>query len=45
MPECLVASEVRTWNLGKGETQAITAAVQLHADRVVLDDLAARRCA
>jgi predicted nucleic acid-binding protein len=38
-------SEVLAWDLGAGETQVITHALRHGADRVVLDDLEARRCA
>ena len=37
--------EVLAWDLGAGETQVITHALRHGADRVVLDDLEARRCA
>ncbi len=37
--------EVLAWDLGAGETQVITHALCHGADRVVLDDLDARRCA
>ena len=40
-----VPAEVQIWNLGFGETQVIALALQLGCTRVVLDDLAARRCA
>jgi len=33
------------WDLGLGETQAINTAISKSAERVVLDDLEARRCA
>ena len=34
-----------SWDLGAGETQVIASAQALGADRVVIDDMAARRCA
>jgi len=37
--------EVLAWDLGAGETQVITHALRHGADRVVFDDLEARRCA
>lgn len=40
-----VSSEVLSWDLGAGETQVIASAQALGADRVVIDDMAARRCA
>jgi predicted nucleic acid-binding protein len=40
-----VSPEVLAWDLGAGETQVIVAAQRHSADRVVLDDLEARRCA
>lgn len=40
-----VSPEVLAWDLGAGETQVIANAQRHGADRVVLDDLAARRCA
>jgi predicted nucleic acid-binding protein len=36
--------EVLAWDLGAGETQVITHALRDGADRVVLNDLEARRC-
>ncbi len=40
-----VSPEVLAWDLGAGETQVIAVAQRHGADRVVLDDLEARRCA
>jgi len=40
-----VSPEVLAWDLGAGETQVITNAQKFGADRVVLDDMEARRCA
>ncbi len=40
-----VSPEVLAWDLGAGETQVIANAQQYGADRVVLDDREARRCA
>lgn len=37
--------DVLAWDLGRGESQVISLAVQQKAARVVLDDLEARRCA
>jgi predicted nucleic acid-binding protein len=50
-PTCRVAAlepappEVLAWDPGAGETQVITHAIIHGADRVILDDLEARRCA
>lgn len=33
------------WNLGQGESEVLTAALNTHASGVVLDDLQARKCA
>lgn len=38
-------TELLAWDLGIGETQAINVAMHRHAERVVLDDMEARRCA
>jgi predicted nucleic acid-binding protein len=38
-----VPPEILAWDLGAGETQVITNARRHGADRVVLDDLEARR--
>lgn len=40
-----VTPEVLSWDLGPGETQVIAQALGQPADRVVLDDREARRCA
>lgn len=37
--------EILSWDLGAGETQVITHALAHSFDRVVIDDLEARRCA
>ncbi|AUB85671.1 hypothetical protein [Candidatus Thiodictyon syntrophicum] len=37
--------EALAWDLGPGETQVVSYALRHRADRVVLDDLEARRCA
>jgi len=37
--------EILSWDLGAGETQVITNAQSHGAERVVIDDLEARRCA
>lgn len=41
----VAAAEILSWDLGAGETQVIASAHRQGADRVVLDDLEARRCA
>ncbi|MBK1719146.1 DUF3368 domain-containing protein [Thiocystis violacea] len=38
-------ANILSWDLGAGETQVISHAVTHSADRVVIDDLQARRCA
>ncbi len=38
-------ANILSWDLGPGETQVISHAVMHSADRVVIDDLEARRCA
>jgi predicted nucleic acid-binding protein len=38
-------ANILSWDLGPGETQVISHAVIHSADRVVIDDLEARRCA
>lgn len=38
-------ANILSWDLGAGETQVISHAVVHSADRVVIDDLQARRCA
>ena len=38
-------SNILSWDLGAGETQVIAHAVAHASDRVVIDDLEARRCA
>jgi len=40
-----VRHEILGWDLGTGETQVIANAQRYGADRVILDDMAARRCA
>ncbi len=40
-----VPKELLVWDLGEGETQVIALALKQKCDRVVLDDLRARRCA
>nr|VFJ60251.1 MAG: hypothetical protein BECKFW1821A_GA0114235_11008 [Candidatus Kentron sp. FW] len=40
-----VRREILGWDLGAGETQVIANAQLYGADRLVLDDIAARRCA
>jgi len=37
--------DILGWDLGAGETQVITGAIVHAADRVVIDELEARRCA
>jgi len=38
-------ANILSWDLGPGETQVISQAILHGADRVVIDDLEARRCA
>jgi predicted nucleic acid-binding protein len=38
-------ANILSWDLGPGETQVVSHAVLHGADRVVIDDLEARRCA
>jgi predicted nucleic acid-binding protein len=38
-------ANILSWDLGAGETQVISHAVVRSADRVVIDDLEAKRCA
>jgi predicted nucleic acid-binding protein len=40
-----VPPEVLGWDLGAGESQVIDSATSAQADRLVIDDLEARRCA
>ena len=40
-----VSPDILSWDLGAGEAQVITNAQRHGADRVVIDDLEARRCA
>jgi predicted nucleic acid-binding protein len=40
-----VPPEIQSWDLGAGETQVITHGQRDSADRLVIDDLEARRCA
>ncbi|MFV2057894.1 MAG: hypothetical protein ACC707_15615 [Thiohalomonadales bacterium] len=40
-----VHTALLAWDLGLGETQAINTAMRKDAERVVLDDMEARRCA
>lgn len=44
-PEAVVASELRAWNLGRGESQVLALAGLTPGARAVLDDLDGRRCA
>jgi predicted nucleic acid-binding protein len=41
----IASPEILSWDLGAGETQVIANAQSHGADRVVIDDLQARRCA
>lgn len=41
----VVSPEILSWDLGAGETQVIANAQRYGADRVVIDDMEARRCA
>lgn len=40
-----VVAPILAWDLGAGETQVVSTALAIGAERVVLDDLEARRCA
>jgi predicted nucleic acid-binding protein len=40
-----VPNYLLAWDLGAGETQAIALALKLNPERVVLDDMEARKCA
>jgi predicted nucleic acid-binding protein len=40
-----VSAKILSWDLGPGETQVIAQAQRFGAERAVLDDLEARRCA
>lgn len=40
-----IPDRIRLWDLGAGESQVLTHGVQRPGSKVVLDDLAARRCA
>ena len=44
-PDGELRPEILAWDLGSGESQAISMAASSGAARVVLDDLEARRCA
>jgi predicted nucleic acid-binding protein len=43
--DAVAPANILSWDLGPGETQVISHAVSHGADRVVIDDLEARRCA
>jgi predicted nucleic acid-binding protein len=43
--DAVAPANILSWDLGPGETQVISHAVSHSADRVVIDDLEARRCA
>ena len=43
--DILAPQELMVWDLGRGETQVIALALVANYDRIVLDDLEARRCA
>ena len=45
LDDVVPAASILSWHLGIGETQVISHAVTSLADRVVIDDLEARRCA
>ena len=40
-----VPTEILAWDVGAGETQVIALGLKHNTERVVLDDLEARRCA
>lgn len=40
-----LSEEIRQYNLGKGETEALSLALEINESSVVLDDFAARKCA
>ncbi|QTR48033.1 DUF3368 domain-containing protein [Thiothrix litoralis] len=45
LPPVDVALDIQRWNLGAGESAVMHHARELAADRAILDDAAARRCA
>jgi len=45
LPPVEVALDIQRWNLGAGESAVMHHARELTADRAILDDAAARRCA
>ena len=45
LPPVEVALDIQRWNLGAGESAVMHHARELQADRAILDDAAARRCA
>jgi predicted nucleic acid-binding protein len=45
LPDVAIPADVDRWGLGTGEAQVIAQALASDANGVVLDDLAARRCA
>ncbi len=40
-----VSKEIENYNLGKGETEALSLALEISEAGIILDDFAARRCA
>lgn len=45
LPSVEIALDIQRWNLGAGESAVMHHARELMADRAILDDAAARRCA
>lgn len=44
-PAASLNESVKNYNLGKGETEALSLALEISASGVILDDFAARKCA
>jgi len=45
VPEVTVPDEIAQWDLGAGESQVLSVAIKTPGSEVVIDDLAARKCA
>ena len=45
IPAIAVSEEIENYNLGKGETEALSLALEILEAGVILDDFAARKCA
>ena len=45
IPAISVSPEIEDYNLGKGETEALSLALEMPSAGVILDDFAARKCA